>query len=333
MRIDNYFIVDDIYDIICRIKSLLHNGKLHDVHKKYDEISVTCPCHKDGKENRPSCYVVLNSDKLEEGTFHCFTCGASGNFVQFVAHCFDFDELQAKKWLIDNYGKLIDSNIIELDKIELNSTSNKTSYLDESILDNYEKYHSYMTQRKLSNEVIDKFKLRYDNKSNCIVFPVWDNKNNLIFLTRRSVQGKQFYIDAGVEKPVYLLNYIEKYNLPYTIVCESQINALYCHSLNLSAVATFGCNMTDEQFELLNKSNIRHYILAFDGDFAGHHGITTFLTHIRKDVFISILKLPNKKDINDLSKEEVIKLLESENLNYERLSNIYIEKTNIVDKL
>lgn len=57
--------------------------------------------------------------------------------------------------------------------------------------------------------------------------------------------------------------------------------------------------------EILNKSLIRHYILAFDGDDAGDRAIARFKNKIRKDVFVDVMKIPRGKDLNDLSKEEI----------------------------
>ena len=64
--------------------------------------------------------------------------------------------------------------------------------LDESILDTFESYHPYMTKRHLTKDIIDKYKIRYDKDYKALVFPVWDINGNLKFLTRRSVENKQF---------------------------------------------------------------------------------------------------------------------------------------------
>lgn len=52
------------------------------------------------------------------------------------------------------------------------------------------------------------------------------------------------------------------------------------------------------------------YNLLFDGDEAGDKGIQKFLQNIRKDVIINIIRVPRGKDINDLSYEEVEKLID-----------------------
>lgn len=125
-------------------------------------------------------------------------------------------------------------------------------------------------------------------------------------LTRRSVEKKQFYIDKDCEKPVYLLNFCKDINS--VCVCESQINALYLWSLNIPAVSLFGTG-TSHQYEILNKSHIRHYVLCFDGDAAGDKGIRNFIQHIRKDVIVDVATIPRSKDINDLDGDTIKKII------------------------
>lgn len=284
----------------------------------------------DLKEDVFCCQTSTHSFALEHFilTGNCFTCNDSGPLYHFVAECFDKDDEFGKEWLLGRFGHTLveerTSSIIEnidLDFVSKKSLfqKNETKYLNETNLDNLQTWHPYMAKRKLSRDICEKFKLRYDSKSDCVVFPVYDENNKLYMMTKRSVTGKQFYIDKDTDKPVYLLYHILNNNINYAIVCESQINSLYCQSIGLSAIATFGCNITKRQFDLLNKSCIRHYILAFDGDDAGNRGIKKFINNIRKDVFVDVLKLPKGKDINDLTKEEVIELLENEGLNYEEL--------------
>lgn len=330
--INNHIIDTSLSKILTTLKSELTNGKLAKIENKGSEFRVTCPHneHKSGMENKPSCNICATSTgDIEFGYFHCFTCNDSGPLYHFVAECFDVDDEFGKEWLLQRFGHtLVDertSSILEnldLDecckKVSL-FQKNETEHLNETYLDTLQSWHPYMSKRKLSREICEKFKVRYDSKSDCIVFPVYDENSKLYMMTKRSVVGKQFYIDKDIDKPIYLLYHILNNNIKYAIVCESQINALYCQSLGLSAIATFGCNITKKQFELLNKSCIRHYIIAYDGDDAGNRGVKKFLNNIRKDVFVDVLKLPKDKDINDLTKEEVIKLLEDEYLNYEEL--------------
>ena len=160
-----------------------------------------------------------------------------------------------------------------------------------------------MWQRKLTKEVVDKFDIGYDPTTQCLTFPVWDEKNNLVMITKRNVNNKSFYIDKDKDKPVYLLNFIINQNIKTVYVAESQINALTLWSWGYPAIALIGTGST-HQYNILNKSGIRNYILCLDSDCAGYKGIQRFIDNIRKDVMISVVNIPNDKDVNDLTKEQ-----------------------------
>lgn len=309
--INNNVINTPIINILNDIKKQLTNGKLKYFKIDGNDIRCTCPHHKGGKEDKPSCgvYVGDSSDEVKYGDFNCFTCGTHGPFFRFVAECFDKDEEWAKQWLIDNYGDGTENQLIDLPEIVLTKNRKKVNnYLDESILSTFQSWHPYIEKRKISRKIASLFQIKYDTRSQCIVFPVYDENNKLLMLTRRSVNNKTFIIDKDKEKPIYLLNYIKEKNIDTVIVAESQINALYAWSLGYPAIATFGCNITPKQFSILNKSPIKHYYLAMDGDEAGDHGIQLFLDSINPSAFVDIMLLPQGKDINDLSADEFDKL-------------------------
>ena len=106
----------------------------------------------------------------------------------------------------------------------------------------------------------------FDKEKNAITFPVYDEKHRLVMITERSVFSKKFYIPRDTEKPVYLLFDLIENNKTTAFVCESQINALYMRSiLGVPAISLFGTG-SEEQYKILKKSGIRHYVLLFDGD-------------------------------------------------------------------
>jgi DNA primase len=301
---------------------------LRDIIKRGNHFVVTCPFHSDHREKKPACTVFASKhNDFEEGDYHCFVCNAHGNMVNFVAGCFEQELEFGKTWLLEKYGNTFVEKELYLPKIDLTwKPRSEEDYLDESVLDTLQPYHPYMEQRKLSREVCERFKVKYDPKTSSLVFPVWDETGKLYMLTRRSVKDKTFIIDVNKEKPIYLMNFVKDKDIQYAIVVESQINALTCLSYDLSAIATFGVGISSKQFEILNRSNIRHYILAFDGDEAGKRGTAKFLKNIRKDVFVDVLDIPEGLDVNDLDKDTFIKVLEKQDISYETLKNKYLSK-------
>jgi DNA primase len=306
LLVDNYNITTSIYKIIEQLQLEANGSYLDYIKDEGDYVTVTCPFHKDGHERKPSASVYARYDNpdIAPGTFHCFTCDKVASLPQLISYCLRISNEEAKQWIIDRFGG-DNQQADDMEQLEeIPSTPPIDHCMDDNILSNFEPWHPYMAQRKLSREICEQFEVKYDPKTNCIVFPVRDETGKLVFLTRRSVVEKKFIIDTDVDKPVYLFNVIKANELDTVVVCESQINALTLWTWGIPAVALFGCDITKHQLDLLNNSTITHYVLALDGDKAGWSGMCKFIYHIRKDVFVDVKIVPKGKDVNDLTKEE-----------------------------
>ena len=288
------------------------NGKLQQYKLSGSGIAVTCPHHSGGMERHPSMYLNISSDGVPYLYAHCFTCGQHYGFIKFVAECFDKSKQWAEDWLIENFADGYVENIIELEDINLNKKQDNT-YMDEAILDKFESYHPYMDKRRLSRDVCEKYEVKYDPETRCLVFPVRDSKGKLKFLTRRSVEGRMFIIDSKADKKdVYLLYDAIRNRAKTIFITESQTNALTLLGWGYQAVGLFGAGTTQEQVNELNKTDATRFILCYDPDEAGEKGAKRFKKFIRKDAFVDELHLPPGRDVNDLTKEEFENLLKEQ---------------------
>lgn len=284
------------------------------IQDKRDYLRVTCPFHKNGKEQRPSCsiYQRTDNDNILPGTLHCFTCGAKCQLPMVVAHCLNLDtEELGKEWLTERFGQIVDTNVLDLPEISLHESS-KQIYLNEKLLDNFQYDNSdainyLVNTRNLSKEIINRFRIGYNSKTNSITFPTWSVDNRLVGIFERSISTKRFVIPTGIDKPVYLLNYIVNQHITKVYIVESCINALTLWGWNKPAIALFGTG-TQTQYDILKKSGIRNYILCFDGDSAGKSGQTRFQNYMSDDVIVDVIQIPPGKDVNDLTKNEFEKL-------------------------
>ena len=302
----NHIIDSPIIDILNQLRLESDKYILHDIINKGDNILITCPNHANGNEKHPGCNVYCgNSPTIEYGYTRCFVCGYSVHLWQLVADCLDISENEAKDWLVENFGSLDTYYIPDLPKIDLKPIEEQK--IDVSILDTFESFHPYMAFRGLTEDICKRFKIKYDPKTQSIIFPVFDRHNNLKYLTRRSVIKKQFIIDKNADKSnLFLLNEVLKINSDRCIVVESQIDALRLWINGFPAIATLGSNLSEEQMKEINNTPIRFWITAFDNDTAGYHGYTLFKKMIRKDVFLIKGEIPiNKKDIGDLTDTEI----------------------------
>ena len=314
--VDNKLIEVDAVDILNQIRVETGYKYFKDIKETGggSKLMVTCPWHKDGQENHPSCCVSNTSEhEYEKGFFHCFTCNKSSSIVDVISHCIELSKEESEQWLVERFGTVFVKKAFNLTDIELKPK--KVKYLDESILNDYRYYSDYMWQRKLSKEVVDRFDIGYNPTKRTITFPVRDERGGLLFVTERSIDSKFFVIPEDVDKPVYLLNEVLNKNYPFVVVCEGQIDALTCWSYGVPAVALFGVGSSN-QFDILNKSGIRNWVTFFDNDAAGKKATNRFNKMIRKDVIVTNLffKGINKKDINELTIQEFDKILDDNGL-------------------
>ena len=311
--IDNYVINKPLEEILTLLKLSLTNGKLKDIENKGDDILVTCPHHDGGHEKTPACNIYIGNDtKLPYGYFNCFVCGEKGSFLKFVAECFDAPESYAKAWLLKNFGgELIARNLFMGEPIVLNRNKGIKKHLDESILDQYQTWNPYLAKRKLSREICELFKVRYDPKYRQVIFPAYDMNGNLVMLAKRSIDVKSFYLDKDVEKPVYCLDYVMKNNIKTVLITEGPFDCLTGWEYGFPTIATFG-KISDYQIEQINKSCINIIYAAFDNDAAGRSFLETLKRKLTKRIIIIETKFPAwRKDLNDLTKEELQEIIKN----------------------
>lgn len=288
-----------------------------------DKLMVTCPWHKGGQENHPSCCVTNSGDseRFEKGFFYCFTCNRRAKLPEVVGYCLDDTAEVGEDWLAERFGDIFVKKTYELPSINLPTDKKEKAGIDESILEKYKVYNDYMWKRNLSKEVVDKFEVGYNAVDRAITFPVRDVHGKLLFITERSIDTKYFKIPNDVDKPVYLLYEIVKNNYPFVVVCEGQIDALTCWTYGVPAVALFGVG-SDSQYKILNKSGVRHWVTFFDNDDAGKKATNRFNKMIRKDTIVTNISFLGiqKKDINDLTVQEFNELMNKNKLFF-RINN------------
>ena len=286
-------------------------NKLRDVEYKSTEAIVTCPSHKDGMENRASCSIMLvDKGGYPAGTTHCFTCGYKADIVKFVSDCMSISRKSATEWLLGfvDYDIEDEKRVVE-DIFEQNVDRNNYDSLPiitTEELKNYDYIHPYMFKRKLTDEIIDKFDVGYDPKTDCLTFPVYVD-GRCLFVARRKVKTKQFIMPSIEPKPIYGIDYLN--DCDEVIICESVINALTCWAYGKQAIALFGTG-SEWQINQLKKLPQRKIILALDPDTAGFNGARKIRNALKNDKIIREYDIPYGKDINDLTKEEFDNLIE-----------------------
>ena len=147
LRVKNRVITEPIINILHQVKRELDNGKLKQILNKGNNLMINCPCHKDGLERKPSCSVLATTsdEELEPGFAHCFTCGYNAPFTQVITDLFNEEDISfGEDWLVERFGTTMVSTVELLPEITLNKKVDQKTFLDESILTEFDYYHDYM---------------------------------------------------------------------------------------------------------------------------------------------------------------------------------------------
>lgn len=287
-----------------------------------------CPFHNNGQERRPSCGCSLegevrNGIAYNPGRWFCFACGASHPFGKGIKEILALkgtsiaSHPQLEKFINDDYEAQTDSLLPDgtmnallasyaIDNLKVRAL-NKINYVSEEELASYRYTVPYMYQRKLTDEIIEKYDVGFDanfllpgrkKPTPCITFPVRDSKGRTLFIYRRAIETKFFNMPEGIEKPVYGIYELPP-NAKDVIICESIFNALTCVAYGFNAVALFGTG-TPHQMEQLKRLGVRSYTICLDSDFAGEKGVKKIKRALSSSAILWTMRIPPEiGDVND----------------------------------
>ena len=298
-------------------QSLLQNGiyLLNDIKPTGENIMITCPVHKNGQEHKPSCGLSIidkyKGDKLiPAGTVHCFTCNYTATLTEFISNCFGYEDagLFGNKWIKAQYNVVLTTKTrhVDLNLSRGRNTKQQLPNVPQDVLEGYRYTVDYMYKRNLTNDIIEQFDIGYDSKDDCITIPVPDLNGNVKWIQRRSIVGKTYYIPSGINKTDYLLGASEilklkLYKQPVYIV-ESPFNMFTLWKLGYPAICLFGTG-GGNQYKMLNKLPIRHYVIALDPDEAGRKGSRKLVQYLGKTKLLSKVHYTDNRDINELDED------------------------------
>lgn len=326
-------------DVLNIVDVLDSNGLIRKNRVIGNYYSIYCPFHANGQERKPSCGVLLhdevkNGTIYHEGWFHCFSCGASYTMSEAINIILKTKSIKKSgiDWLKENVPGFSSTESFEylipkdmMDDINnkyaisyINSVSNKNgkeNYVSEEELASYRYTVPYMYERKLTDEIIEKYDVGVDmnwippnrkNKVPCVTFPVRDVNGKTLFICRRSIEGKLYNYPTGVTKPVFGIDMISKKSKS-VIICESIFNALTAEVYGYDAVALLGTG-NSYQINQLRSLGVNEFVLCMDGDDAGRRASNKLKNALKDVAIIWTINMPDGKDLNDCSKDEFDKL-------------------------
>lgn len=261
---------------------------LHNVSFRGDEIICSCPfpVHEHGDRN-PSFGI-----NVSKGVYNCFSCHESGNLVQLCERLLGMNRMEA---MSEIYSDMTLAEAFELMESGSGWSRTALSPLECDITDWCSNRHEYWHQRGFTDETIGKWRLGYDPSENRVVVPVYFN-GELVGWTKRRVNesdspkwkhSRDFYKNAvlfGIDNTVG----------DSCILVEAPLSAIMLDQYGIgNAVASFGCNLSDEQAILL-RSNYNNVCLFYDPDEAGRVGAAKAIKLLER--FVNLYIVPYSRD-------------------------------------
>ena len=176
-----------------------------------------------------------------------------------------------------------------------------------------------MYERGLTDELIARYDIGVDmhfvpkgrkREVPSITFPVRDSKGNTLFISRRAIDKKAFYIPEDREKPVYGLYELPKH-ARVVMITESCFNALTAVKYGVPAVALLGTG-TPYQMNQLKALGVREFVIGTDPDDAGDIAANKLRRNLHQVAIVRRMNgIPAGKDINDLDESTFLHLFNS----------------------
>lgn len=248
--------------------------------KKGNYYFTNCPFHID---KTPSLEF-----SPEHNSFHCFSCGKSGRIIKYLMlfENLNFDEA------INKASKLAKIDLTNEPKSKTilflrNWRNNKNKVMNNEIIRPILNYADFAVFKKepvpewleegISEEAMDFFDIRIDEKANRIVYPVFDGHNNFI-----NVKGRTRYKNyKDLKLPKYInykkigqmdyLQCLEK-TLPYirekkeVIIFEGIKSVMKAYDYGFkNCVSAEKHSLTADQIILLIKLKV-NIVFAYDSD-------------------------------------------------------------------
>lgn len=307
-------------------RAVLHHYGARQISEDGDELIHSClinrvdPHHSNG-DAKPS--AALNKKSL---LYSCFSYGG-GDILWFIR------KMENLKWhepilpYLEKFFIQSDQQSSEdfLTQIQAlfprESIPTRLPAYSPRLLDAWAWIHPYLIEeRGLSEEVICRYQIGYDEKENKIVIPhYWQGK--LVGWQKRKMNSPHYYRKPGheieakyVDSPefpkkltFYNFDEVQKRNETTVVVVESALSVLKAETWGeTNVISPFSASCSVEQMNLL--AEFPRVIIFMDDDIAGWRGALRLCRAIHRTTRVQVVIEPHK-DPDEITHEEYQKLI------------------------
>jgi len=278
--------------------------------KNGSELRGRCPIHQAGGNDAFHVNPTKNA-------FHCFSCKAKGNVLDFVAakeKCSVRDAaVKLQEWFGTNSTTVLAERkpSTEEKRGEGTEPGNKPLGFE---LKGVDLAHPYLAERGITKETAETFGVGLfsgrGSLSGRVVIPIHNELGELVAYAGRSIDGSEprYKLPAGFHKSHVLFN-LHRATGAEVIVVEGFFDCMKVwQSGRSSVVALMGSSLSDRQERLL-VGRFQRVALLLDGDDAGRTAVQEIAARLIPQVYVKIVEPPEGKQPDQLDEEQLKGLL------------------------
>ena len=299
-----------INDLICWLDLNCHQLKEH-----MGEISYSCPyvnCSSHQKEMGHISFSV----RAQTGQFNCFHCDLKGTGFSRLLQQTGCKQPEMELQLSNSRKQQIErmSRLPVKEENVRSETKDKFERLpkweDDDFPDKAKNY--WLSDRSLDKETAIELGVRWQDQPSilscgeALVFPSYDQDNQLIYFTGSSLKGQKTH-PAQTRRRV--IRSPQKSSL--IVLCEGVFDLASIYQCGFTVWALLGTNggIKGKDVEAIKDRKI---LIMMDGDEAGQQSSRKLESSlVNQASSVSVVQLPNNKDPNDILKQEGISVLRS----------------------
>lgn len=274
--------------------AVLNHYKVNWLREKGDELKGRCPIHQG--EGQSSFHV-----NLSKNAFHCFSCKAHGNVLDFVAameKCSVRDAaIKLTEWFTVSAEpaaakeKPADSGGGEG---EPEAAVNKPLTFQ---LKGVDCSHPYLAERGITQETAEHFGVGFfagkGSMSGRIVIPIHNEHGELVAYAGRTIDGSEprYKLPTGFHKSLELFN-LHRVTAPEVVLVEGFFDCMKVHQAGFPAVALMGSSLSEAQEEILT-AKFERAVVMLDGDEPGRLATAECLIRLGQRMWVRVARLPD----------------------------------------
>jgi len=256
-------------------------GEHVELRRKGREYFGNCPFH----DERTGSFSVTP----HKGIYYCFGCKKGGDIINFTQDYFGMSYEKAVQYLSNKVGISAEKSAVSSTVVYLRKSNRKKKkkhapekheILNPKVLLEFE--HRRITKwidEGIPQEIMDKYGVMYDRRSNRIIYPVYDNDGNFINIKGRTLFDNYKSFNPPIPKymnyyPVGDLDYFQGFCIKKDILIKQREIIVFESLKSVMKLDSFGMfNSVSSETSQINEFQVKilikthcDVVIAFDSD-------------------------------------------------------------------